>query len=104
CDVAATIAAIAGADTHGRGAPLHRRVLAGADGELAHTSKRVVFGAVGYRGVRTLESTMTWDATSGRALDVFDRARDPLELSNGVEELAVRSPFFGPLAHAYRTH
>jgi arylsulfatase len=82
-DVVATVRSIAGVEAGRWGASLADRVRAPSP---SPPSKDVVFGNLGYAGVRTAELTMTWDARSGDPLELFDRAVDPQQLENRVED------------------
>lgn len=85
-DVVATVRAIAGLDTGGWGASLVERVRTPA----APAPRSVVFANLGYVGLRTPALTMTWDARTGDPLEVFDRAADPQQLENRVDDPAHR--------------
>jgi arylsulfatase A-like enzyme len=82
-DVVATIRAIAGLESDGSLLP---RVLEGPAGTSAHANKAVVFENMGYVGIRIGDLTCTWDRRARRPVELFDRARDPQELCNVVEE------------------
>ncbi len=47
--------------------------------------RSVVFGNLGYVGLRTPELTMTWDARSANPLEVYDRSSDPKQCENRVD-------------------
>jgi hypothetical protein len=80
-DVAATIRAIAGVAPGRWGASLVDRIVAPAAPSI---DRAVVFANLGYVGVRTEALTMTWDAKTGEALEVYDRAIDPQQRDNRV--------------------
>ena len=77
-DVVATVRDIAGVDDGG----LVHRVLAPS----TPSPRSVVFANLGYVGLRTPELTMTWDARTGDPLELFDRAVDPHQLENRVDD------------------
>jgi choline-sulfatase len=77
-DVVATVREIAGLPRGRWGQSL-------VDGAPAH-SRSIVFANLGYVGVRTSELTMTWDARSGEALEVFDRVADPDQCHTRVHD------------------
>jgi choline-sulfatase len=90
-DVAATVRGIAGLDAGPWGQRLVDRVLAPA----SPAPRSVVFGNLGYLGLRTPELTMTWDARTGAPLEVFDRTVDPHQLENRVDDPRYRDPMRG---------
>jgi len=45
-----------------------------------------VFEAMGYVALRTARATLVWDREQGRAVELFDRARDPKQLHNAVAD------------------
>jgi arylsulfatase len=77
-DVVATIRAIAGLADGG----LVARVL----DEAPAPQRSIVFENLGYVALRTPDLTMTWDARTGGALEVFDRSEDPDQFENRVGE------------------
>jgi choline-sulfatase len=81
-DVVATIRAIAGLDAGRWGTSLTDRVLAAAP----PARDSVIFGNLGYVGLRTPQLTMTWDARTGEPLELFDRSVDPQQFENRVED------------------
>lgn len=87
-DVVATIRGIAGLDVGGWGASLVDRVR--APSSPSPCSPGVVFGNLGYVGLRTPELTMTWDARTGDPLELFDRSVDPHQLENRVDDLGYK--------------
>jgi choline-sulfatase len=76
-DVVATIRGIAGLDAPGS---LVDRVRAPS----SPAPRSIVFGNLGYVGLRTPELTMTWDARTGEPLELYDRSVDPHQLDNRV--------------------
>ncbi len=88
-DVVATVRGIAGTGAGAWGSSLVDRVLASA---AAPSPRSVVFGNLGYVGLRTAELTMTWDARTGDPLELFDRAADPHQFENRVEDPRYREP------------
>ncbi len=80
-DVVATVRGVAGLDAGGWGSSLTDRVL----GSPSPAPGSVVFGNLGYVGLRTPELTMTWDARTGHPLELFDRAVDPHQIENRVD-------------------
>lgn len=76
-DVVATIRSIAGLGTGPWGTSLVDR---------EPSSRSVVFGNLGYVGLRAPELTMTWDARTGEPLELYDRSVDPQQLENRVED------------------
>jgi hypothetical protein len=55
-------------------------------------SPGVVFANLRYVGLRTAELTMTWDARTGEALELYDRSVDPHQLENHVDDPGYRDP------------
>ncbi len=86
-DVVATVRGIAGLDAGSWGTSLVDRV-ASSSASLGS----VVFANLGYVGLRTPELTMTWDARTGDALEVFDRTADPHQFENCVDDPRYRDP------------
>jgi arylsulfatase len=95
-DVVATVRTIAGLDPGPWGASLIDRVRAPS----APSPRPVVFGNLGYVGLRTPAVTMTWDARTGEPLQLFDRARDPDELDNCVDDPQHRDAMRAGWQHA----
>ena len=87
-DVVATVRAVAGVDAGSWGASLVDRVRAPS----SSSSGSVVFGNLGYVGLRTPELTMTWDARTGDPLELFDRTVDPDQFENRVEDPRYQDP------------
>jgi len=81
-DVVATVRDVAGLDAGRWGQSLVDRVRAAA----SPSAGSVVFGNLGYVGLRTRELTMTWDARTGQPLELFDRTVDPHQLENCVDD------------------
>jgi arylsulfatase len=88
-DVVATVRSIAGVEpTSHWGSSLVDRAL----GRSSPSSNSVVFGNLGYVGLRTPELTMTWDARTGDPLELFDRTVDPHQFDNRVEDARYKVP------------
>jgi arylsulfatase A-like enzyme len=88
-DVVATVRDIAGLDAGRWGASLADRVLSASSSTRPNS---VVFGNLGYVGLRTPELTMTWGARTGDPLELFDRIADPHQFENRVDDPRYRDP------------
>jgi arylsulfatase len=88
-DVVATVRRVAGVETAGGwGSSLVDRVLAPSSSD----PRSIVFGNLGYVGLRTPELTMTWDARTGQPLELFDRTLDPHQFENRVDDARYKDP------------